>query len=194
MAFFISQLSDEWNKCKDFFGHNTIKTLHFESDLSTTHQILGPLFKDTVPSSITNLLNDHCLVPLRRVWLLEVGHVEAPKSLALDYCNQGSLGRTDGKILRPGMEVSWHLRCYQTFECGNRHGQRTLYGSPELLVLGHQYHDSPPWPYRPQRPWYLCYSWDFPFLVSKSTRPSLDARRISTLRHYSTPGPLRRWA
>ncbi|KAM1083532.1 hypothetical protein ACFX19_022320 [Malus domestica] len=61
---FISQLSDECNMCKDFIDRNAVKTLRFESDLSTTHQILGPLFKDAVPLSITNLFKYHCLTPL----------------------------------------------------------------------------------------------------------------------------------
>ncbi|KAM2224810.1 hypothetical protein ACFXTH_018882 [Malus domestica] len=64
MAPFICQLSNECNKCKDFIDRNAIKTLHFESDLNTTHQILGPLFKDTVPSSITNIFKEHCLAHL----------------------------------------------------------------------------------------------------------------------------------
>ncbi|KAM1331557.1 hypothetical protein EV1_043672 [Malus domestica] len=64
MASFISKLSDECNKCKDFIDQSAIKTLRFESDLSATHQILGPLFKDAVPSSIINLFKDHCLTPL----------------------------------------------------------------------------------------------------------------------------------
>ncbi|KAM1242101.1 hypothetical protein ACFX2J_033668 [Malus domestica] len=61
MAPFISQLSNECNKCKDFIHRNAIMTLRFESDLNITHQILGPLFKDAVPSSITNLFKEHCL-------------------------------------------------------------------------------------------------------------------------------------
>ena len=64
MASFISKLSDECNKCKDFIDRSAIKTLLFENDLATTHQILGPLFKDTVPSCITNLLKEQCLTPL----------------------------------------------------------------------------------------------------------------------------------
>ena len=66
MASFISQISEECNQCKNIIDHNAIKTLRFESDLSTTHQIIGPLFKKPVPLSITNLMRDHCLVPLRR--------------------------------------------------------------------------------------------------------------------------------
>ncbi|KAM1520286.1 hypothetical protein ACFX1R_024577 [Malus domestica] len=64
MASFISKLSDECNKCKDFIDRSVVKTLRFESDLSATHQILGLLFKDAVPSSIINLFKDHCLTPL----------------------------------------------------------------------------------------------------------------------------------
>ncbi|KAM1034572.1 hypothetical protein FF2_037537 [Malus domestica] len=71
MSSFISKLSDECNKCKDFIDRSVIKSLHFESDLSATHQILGPLFKEAVPSSIINLFKDHCLTPLlqRFDWL-----------------------------------------------------------------------------------------------------------------------------
>ncbi|KAM2200934.1 hypothetical protein TB1_000847 [Malus domestica] len=64
MASFISKLSNECNKFKDFIDQSAVKTLRFESDLSATHQILAPLFKDAVPSSITNLFKDHCLTPL----------------------------------------------------------------------------------------------------------------------------------
>ncbi|KAM1171367.1 hypothetical protein ACFX1T_021672 [Malus domestica] len=64
MASFVSELSTERNKYKDFIDQNAIKILHFESDLNTIHQILGPLFKDTVPSSVTNLLKKHCLACL----------------------------------------------------------------------------------------------------------------------------------
>ncbi|KAM2227690.1 hypothetical protein ACFXTI_014469 [Malus domestica] len=61
---FISKLSDEYAKCRDFIDRSTIKTLRFEGDSSASHQIIGPLFKDNVPASITNLLKDHCLEPL----------------------------------------------------------------------------------------------------------------------------------
>ncbi|KAM1076985.1 hypothetical protein EV1_024144 [Malus domestica] len=64
MASFISELSPECNKCKDFKDRNTIKTLRFEGELNSTHQILGSLFKDTVPSSIINLFKKHCLASL----------------------------------------------------------------------------------------------------------------------------------
>ncbi|KAM1639724.1 hypothetical protein ACFX13_009927 [Malus domestica] len=64
MAPFISEFSNEYNKCKDFIDRNAIKTLRFKSDLNNTHQIMGPLFKDTVPSSITNLFKKHCLTHL----------------------------------------------------------------------------------------------------------------------------------
>ncbi|KAM1218555.1 hypothetical protein ACFX13_046555 [Malus domestica] len=64
MASLISEFSPECNKCKDFIDRNTIKTLRFEGELNSTHQILGPLFKDTVPSSIINLFKKHCLAGL----------------------------------------------------------------------------------------------------------------------------------
>ncbi|KAM1702090.1 hypothetical protein ACFXTN_025268 [Malus domestica] len=64
MASFISQLSNKCNKCKDFIHQSAIKTLRFESDLNTTHHIIEPLFKDAVPSSITNLCKEHCLAHL----------------------------------------------------------------------------------------------------------------------------------
>ena len=64
MASFISKFSDEINKCKDFVDRSAVKTLRFEEDMTTTHQILGPLFRDTVPSSVTNLLKEQCLTPL----------------------------------------------------------------------------------------------------------------------------------
>ena len=64
MASFISKLSDEINKCKSFIDRSAVKTLRFQEDMATTHQILGPLFKDAVPSSVTNLLKEQCLTPL----------------------------------------------------------------------------------------------------------------------------------
>ncbi|KAM1569514.1 hypothetical protein ACFX10_034627 [Malus domestica] len=64
MASFISKLSKECDEYGAIINQRSIKTLHFESDMSTTHQILGPLFKDTVPPAITKLFKDHCLTPL----------------------------------------------------------------------------------------------------------------------------------
>ncbi|XP_048435311.1 uncharacterized protein LOC125475023 [Pyrus x bretschneideri] len=64
MASFIAKLSEEINKCKDFIDRSAIKTLRFEEDMATTHQILGPLFRDAVPSPITDLLKEQCLTPL----------------------------------------------------------------------------------------------------------------------------------
>ncbi|KAB2612760.1 calphotin-like [Pyrus ussuriensis x Pyrus communis] len=43
---FISKLSDECTKCRDFIDRSAIKNLQFEGDLSTSHRILGLLFKD----------------------------------------------------------------------------------------------------------------------------------------------------
>ncbi|KAM1265610.1 hypothetical protein ACFX2J_035278 [Malus domestica] len=64
MASFVLQLFYECNKCKDFIDQHAIKTLRFEGELNTTHQVLGSLFKDTLPSSITNLFKKYCLVGL----------------------------------------------------------------------------------------------------------------------------------
>ncbi|KAM1734110.1 hypothetical protein ACFX11_019644 [Malus domestica] len=64
MASFISKLSKECNECGTIIDQRSIKTLRFKSDMSTTHQILGPLFKDAVPPAITKLFKDHCLAPL----------------------------------------------------------------------------------------------------------------------------------
>ena len=66
MASFISKLSEECNKCKDIIDHCVIKALRFESDSSIAHQILGPMFKKHVPSSITDLMRENCLTPLRQ--------------------------------------------------------------------------------------------------------------------------------
>ena len=66
MASFISQISEECNKCKDVIDYCAIKALRFESDSSATHQILGPLFKKPVSSPITDLMKENCLVPLRQ--------------------------------------------------------------------------------------------------------------------------------
>ncbi|KAM1842671.1 hypothetical protein ACFX13_017330 [Malus domestica] len=64
MASFISKLSKECDKCWTIIDQRSIKTLRFESDMSTTYQILGPLFKDAMPPAITNLFNEQCLTPL----------------------------------------------------------------------------------------------------------------------------------
>ncbi|KAM0976444.1 hypothetical protein ACFX2C_019359 [Malus domestica] len=64
MASFISKLSKECDKYGTIIDQRSIKTLHFESDMSTPHQILGPLFKDAVPPAITELFKDQCLTPL----------------------------------------------------------------------------------------------------------------------------------
>ncbi|KAM1043534.1 hypothetical protein TB1_034148 [Malus domestica] len=64
MASFISKLSKECDKCGTIIDQRSIKTLHLESDMNTTHQILGPLFKDAVPPAITKLFKDHCLTPI----------------------------------------------------------------------------------------------------------------------------------
>ncbi|KAM1176483.1 hypothetical protein ACFX15_015544 [Malus domestica] len=64
MASFVSQLSSECDKCNDFIDQHAIKTLRFEGESNTTHQVLGLLFKDTVPSSITNLFKKYCLTGL----------------------------------------------------------------------------------------------------------------------------------
>ncbi|KAM1281722.1 hypothetical protein ACFX2H_022160 [Malus domestica] len=64
MASFVSQLSSECDRCKDFIDQHAIKTLRFEGESNTTHQVLGPLFKDMVPSSITNLFKKYCLAGL----------------------------------------------------------------------------------------------------------------------------------
>ncbi|KAM1738535.1 hypothetical protein ACFX11_014345 [Malus domestica] len=64
MAFFISKLSKECDQCQKIIDRSSIKTIRFESDMSTPHQILGPLFKAAVPPTIIGLLNEHCLSPL----------------------------------------------------------------------------------------------------------------------------------
>ncbi|KAM2067482.1 hypothetical protein ACFX1T_043816 [Malus domestica] len=64
MASFISKLSKECDQCQNIIDRSSIKTIRFESDMSTPHQILGSLFKATVPSTITGLLQKHCLSPL----------------------------------------------------------------------------------------------------------------------------------
>ncbi|KAM1415538.1 hypothetical protein ACFX2I_007178 [Malus domestica] len=64
MASFISKLSKECDQCQKIIDWSSIKTIRFESDVSTPHQILGPLFKAAVSSTITGLLQEHCLSPL----------------------------------------------------------------------------------------------------------------------------------
>ncbi|KAM1743307.1 hypothetical protein ACFX12_013208 [Malus domestica] len=64
MASFISKLSKECDQCQKIIDRSLIKTIRFENDMSTPHQILGPLFKAAVPSTITALLQEHCLSPL----------------------------------------------------------------------------------------------------------------------------------
>ncbi|KAM1331124.1 hypothetical protein ACFX14_043762 [Malus domestica] len=64
MASFISKLSRECDQCQKILDRSSIKTIWFESDMSASHQILGPLFKAAVPSTITGLLQEHCLSPL----------------------------------------------------------------------------------------------------------------------------------
>ncbi|KAM1362013.1 hypothetical protein ACFX2H_026892 [Malus domestica] len=64
MASFISKLSRECDQHQKILDRSSIKTIRFESDMSTVHQILGPLFKATIPPTITGLLQEHCLTPL----------------------------------------------------------------------------------------------------------------------------------
>ncbi|KAM1369978.1 hypothetical protein ACFX2F_040491 [Malus domestica] len=64
MASFISKLSKECDQCQKIIDRSSIKTIRFESDMSTSHQILGPLFKAAVPPTITGLLQKHCLSSL----------------------------------------------------------------------------------------------------------------------------------
>ncbi|KAM1591617.1 hypothetical protein ACFX1Z_035217 [Malus domestica] len=64
MASFISKLSKECDQCQKIIDRSSIKTIRFESDMSTPHQILGPLFKAALPSTITGLFQEHCLSPL----------------------------------------------------------------------------------------------------------------------------------
>ncbi|KAB2611497.1 histone deacetylase 5-like [Pyrus ussuriensis x Pyrus communis] len=59
---FITKLTEECNKCQDFIDRNA--SLRFKGDSIATHQILGPLFKDDVPKTITEMLKAHCLKPL----------------------------------------------------------------------------------------------------------------------------------
>ncbi|KAM1588623.1 hypothetical protein ACFX10_027614 [Malus domestica] len=64
MASFISKLSKECDQCQKIIDRSSIKTIRFESDMSTPYQILGPLFKAAVPPTIIGLLKKHCLSPL----------------------------------------------------------------------------------------------------------------------------------
>ncbi|KAM1677923.1 hypothetical protein ACFXTN_034694 [Malus domestica] len=64
MASFISKLSKEYDQCQKIIDRSLIKTIRFESDMSTLHQFLGPLFKAAEPSTITGLFQKHCLSPL----------------------------------------------------------------------------------------------------------------------------------
>ncbi|KAM2793142.1 hypothetical protein PS2_004709 [Malus domestica] len=64
MASFISKLSKECDQCQKIINRSSIKTIRFESDMSTPHQILGLLFKAAVPPTITRLLQEHCLSSL----------------------------------------------------------------------------------------------------------------------------------
>ncbi|KAM1680278.1 hypothetical protein ACFX2K_037973 [Malus domestica] len=45
MASFISKLSRECDQCQKILDRSSIKTIRFESNMSTSHQILGPLLK-----------------------------------------------------------------------------------------------------------------------------------------------------
>ncbi|KAM2775600.1 hypothetical protein COP1_020333 [Malus domestica] len=64
MASFISKLSRECDQHQKILDRSSIKTIRFETDMSTQHQILGPLFKAAIPPTITDLLQEHCLTPL----------------------------------------------------------------------------------------------------------------------------------
>ncbi|KAM1208433.1 hypothetical protein ACFX13_014458 [Malus domestica] len=64
MASFIFKLSKECDQFQKIIDRSSIKTIRFESDMSTPHQILGPLFKAAVPPTIIELLKEHCLSPL----------------------------------------------------------------------------------------------------------------------------------
>ncbi|KAM0974297.1 hypothetical protein ACFX2C_017498 [Malus domestica] len=64
MASFISKLSKECDQHQKIVDRSSIKTIRFENDMSTQYQILGPLFKATIPPTITGLLQEHCLTPL----------------------------------------------------------------------------------------------------------------------------------
>ncbi|KAM1891444.1 hypothetical protein ACFX14_034728 [Malus domestica] len=64
MTSFISKLSKECDQCQKIIDRSSIKTIRFESDMRTPHQILGALFKATVPPTIIGFLKEHCLSPL----------------------------------------------------------------------------------------------------------------------------------
>ncbi|KAM2351027.1 hypothetical protein ACFXTH_005888 [Malus domestica] len=64
MASFISKLSRECDQHQKILDRSSIKTIRFENDMSTQYQILGPLFKATIPPTIIGLLQEHCLTPL----------------------------------------------------------------------------------------------------------------------------------
>ncbi|KAM1074412.1 hypothetical protein ACFX2B_019169 [Malus domestica] len=64
MASFISKLSRECDQHQKIFERSSIKTIRFENNMSTQYQILGPLFKATIPPTIIGLLQEHCLTPL----------------------------------------------------------------------------------------------------------------------------------
>ncbi|KAM2608903.1 hypothetical protein TB1_037178 [Malus domestica] len=64
MASFISKLSGECDQHQKIIDRSSIKTIRFENDMSTQYQILGPLFKATIPPTIIGLLQEHCLTPL----------------------------------------------------------------------------------------------------------------------------------
>lgn len=61
MASFASQLSKECRKCDTLVDQNAIKTIRFECDMSTPHQILGPLFRSATPSSIAEIFKAESL-------------------------------------------------------------------------------------------------------------------------------------
>ncbi|KAM1454701.1 hypothetical protein ACFX1X_004219 [Malus domestica] len=64
MASFISKLSRECDQHQKILDRSSIKTIRFKNDMSTQYQILGPLFKATIPPAIIGLLKEHCLSPL----------------------------------------------------------------------------------------------------------------------------------
>ncbi|KAM1452242.1 hypothetical protein ACFX2I_039237 [Malus domestica] len=64
MASFISKLSRECDQHQKILDRSSIKTIRFENDMNTQYQILGPLFKATIPPTIIGLLQEHCLKPL----------------------------------------------------------------------------------------------------------------------------------
>ncbi|KAM1134910.1 hypothetical protein ACFX19_044681 [Malus domestica] len=60
---FITKLTKECNKCRDFVDQNAIKTFQSEGESSAVHKTSGPLFKDDVPETITTMLKAHCIAP-----------------------------------------------------------------------------------------------------------------------------------